>query len=35
MQLFRRVVAAQLNSDRQPSVCYANCHNYVKRLWAR
>jgi len=25
------VVSDQLNSDRQTSICYANCHNYVKR----
>jgi len=31
MQLFRSVVSVQLSSDHQTSVCYANCHNYVKR----
>jgi len=25
------MVLAQLNSNRQTSVCYVNCHNYVKR----
>jgi len=34
MQLFRSVVIAQLNSERQTSVCYANCLDYVKRSQA-
>jgi len=34
MQLFRSVVSAQLSSDRQTPVCYANCHNYLKKMRA-